>query len=64
MDVTKHPCVEFTPDQYEQIYKDKYDHIIKADEDTDIQKIEKLLHNMLSDVGQVLELIIHVHLYI
>ena len=61
MNVTEYPCVQFGPKQYEHIYNDtlsKYDHVIKADEDTDIQKIDKVLHKMLNDAGQVLDLII------
>ena len=56
---SQQPCVVFGPDGYEHIYNDTLaKNMISDDQEGESGKINKLLHRMLDDAGQVLDLII------
>lgn len=55
---TKYPCVVFGPDEYEHIYNDTLAKNMISDQEGESEKIDKLLHKMLDDAGQVFDLII------
>ena len=60
MSTTKYPCVVFGPDGYEYFYNDTLaKNMINDQESGSVMiKIDKLLHIVLHDASEVLELII------